>query len=449
MNGRSPLEGGNLNGKALICDSSSKVRDSLRDILKEFNFEIFEGTSGEESLGLLKNTFFNLVILDTDMKDIDRVNILSKLRTSINPNVSIILTTQTPKVETAVAGIKLGVIDYLIKPLNPEEVIKSVKKAINKGWIVGPEPCKDKTGLGLLVGLSPKMQSLYSRILAVAPTDSTVCIQGESGVGKELVAKTIHELSPRKDANFVSVNCSAVPETLLEAELFGYIKGAFSGAARDHLGSFRASEGGTIFLNEIAEIPPRIQVKLLRVLEEKEVKPIGSDKSYKVDVRIITATTRNLERALLEGRIRHDFFHRLVPMTIPSLRERKEDIPLLVEHFLSKLNNNGPVKKRVSDEALHALCAYDWPENVKELEDIIKNAYVTSVSYFIALKDLPLKIRESKLSRPGLKPITWSEAQRNLIHETLLRTHGNKSQAARFLGIDRKTLYRKLKEYQL
>ncbi|MDD5529870.1 MAG: sigma-54 dependent transcriptional regulator [bacterium] len=434
----------NNNYKVLVYDSSDEGCDSIRNILKDFNFEITECTNVKDFFKFLESIFFNIAFFDTENKDKIEIDIFQKFKAAMNPEINIILTSTTPKVEIAIRGIKFGVLDYLTKPLNKKEVLESVNKVVTK------EQPFERTGLGLLIGVSPKMQQLYSEILNVAPTNSTVCIQGENGTGKELIARTIHNLSLRKDAKFIPVNCSAIPENLFETELFGHVKGAYSGASRDNPGIFRAAEKGTIFLDEIAEIPHSIQIKLLRVLEEKEVRSIGSAQNYKIDCRIITATNKDLERAVLQGKIREDFFHRLFVVSIIAvpLREKREDIPLLIEHFLNL--TKGQNKKQISDEVLEALCSYDWPGNIRELENVIESACVTSSNNsLIKLTDIPLKIRGSKGFMPNRKSVLWDDTQKSLIQRTLAQTGNNKLKTAKLLGIDRKTLYRKLKRYKI
>ncbi len=429
---------------ALICDESIEVRKNVKNILESLEFKTIEATNGQEVIKFSKSNSLNLIILDTDIKDGDELNVLHKIKNGMNPNVNIILMSDNPKVETAIIGIKLGVLDYMVKPLKKNEIINNINKILDERQIIMDESQGRRVGLGTLIGTSPKMQLLYSKILSVAPTDSSVCIQGESGVGKELVARTIHNLSLRKDGPFVPIECSGITESLFESELFGHIKGAFSGAVKDNIGLFRSGNGGTIFLDEIGEVPLVAQVKLLRALEERKVRPVGSNKTYKIDVRILTATNRNLERALLEGRLRRDFFHRfyVVPMTVVPLREKTEDISLLSEHFLKKFNKETNRKKHITEGALRALCAYDWPGNVRELENVIENICVTSKEDIIRIKNLPPTI-------PRVSIIVDKKAQKNLIKEALNETGGNKSEAAKLLGITRMTLHRKLKKYEI
>ncbi len=440
-----------LQSMVLICDESGEVRESIKNMLKPFGLGIIESETGEEAVESFKSYFFNLVILDPDIKDADGVEILYKIKSGMNPNVNIILITENPKLETAIAGIKLGVSDYLIKPINEDEIVNTINKILDKRQVTMDKSQDRRVGLGSLIGASPKMQLLYSKILSVAPTDSSVCIQGESGVGKELVAKTIHELSLRNDGPFIPIECSGITETLFESELFGHMKGAFSGAIKDNIGLFRSGNGGTIFLDEIGDVPLTAQVKLLRTLEERKVRPIGSNKNYEIDVRILTATNRNLERALLEGKIRRDFFHRfyVIPITVPPLREHREDIPALAKHFVEILGNQNQKHKQVANEILDTLylSSYDWPGNVRELQNIIEQAFVASTGNLIKLNDLPPLLRP--ILRPTADILPWSETQKALIQKTLQKTEGNKSQAAKLLGITRMTLHRKLKEYKI
>ncbi len=304
-----------------------------------------------------------------------------------------------------------------------------------------------------LIGESPKMRTLYELINDAAKSESTVMIQGESGTGKELVARAIHYSSPRSRHPFIPVNCGSIVENLLESELFGHKKGAFTGAVSDHQGIFKSAEAGTVFLDEVVEIKPALQVKLLRSLQEREIRPVGSSKKEKIDVRIVAATNRNLERAVLDGNLREDFFYRLyvIPIIVPPLRERKEDIPLLVDHFIRTLSQRA--KRQVAGitpQALELLLAYNWPGNVRELENTIERVMALGKGELIEVEDLPRQITKAKggaVSVPNFP--TLKESERELIKRTLEYVKGNKSQAARMLDIDRKTLYRKIKSYGL
>ncbi len=315
----------------------------------------------------------------------------------------------------------------------------------------------DQTQRGMhpdaLIGESPKMRKLFATINDAAGSESTVMIQGESGTGKELVARAIHYSSPRRSYPFIPINCGSIVENLLESELFGHKKGAFTGAVRDHQGIFKSADGGTVLLDEVAEISPALQVKLLRSLQEGEIRPVGSSEKEKTNVRILAATNRNLERAVLDGTLRKDFFYRLyvIPITVPPLRERKEDIPLLVNHFIRILS---PRAKRevsgITSEAMEILLAHNWPGNVRELENAMERAMALGKGELIDEADLPphiTKARGATVSVPHLP--TLKESERELIRKTLDYVQGNKSQAARMLDIDRKTLYRKIKEYRL
>lgn len=304
-----------------------------------------------------------------------------------------------------------------------------------------------------LIGESPKMRELFETINDAAKSESTVMILGESGTGKELVARAIHYSSPRSCYPFIPVNCGSIVETLLESELFGHKKGAFTGAVRDHQGIFKSAEGGTVFLDEVAEISPALQVKLLRSLQEKEIRPVGSNKKENIDVRIVAASNRNLERAVLDGTLRKDFFYRLyvIPITVPPLQERKEDIPLLIDHFIRTLSPRAKRKvSGITPQALEILLAYNWPGNVRELENTIERAMALGKGELIDLEDLPPQITKT---REGLVSVlilpTLKESERELIRKTLDYVKGNKSKAAKILDIDRKTLYRKIKEYGL
>jgi len=304
-----------------------------------------------------------------------------------------------------------------------------------------------------LIGESPKMRRLYELINDAAKSESTVMIQGESGTGKELVARAIHYSSPRSGHPFIPVNCGSIVENLLESELFGHRRGAFTGAVSDHQGIFKSAEGGTVFLDEVVEIKPALQVKLLRSLQEREIRPVGSSKKEKIDVRIVAATNRNLERAVLDGTLREDFFYRLyvIPIVVPPLRERKEDIPLLVDHFIRTLSQRA--KRRVAgitSQALELFLAYNWPGNVRELENTIERAMALGKGELIDVVDLPPRIAKAKGNSIAVTSLpTLKQSERALIKRTLEYVRGNKSKAAKILDIDRKTLYRKIKGYGL
>jgi len=306
--------------------------------------------------------------------------------------------------------------------------------------------------LKAIVGENPQIKKIKQMIIKVAKGDFPILIEGESGTGKELVARAIHALSPRRKAPFTAVNCGAIPESLMESELFGHKRGSFTGAIRDHEGLFRASHGGTLFLDEIVEMPPHIQVKLLRVLQDWEVRPLGDTKSEKVDVRVIAATNSSVEEALREGKLRYDLYYRLsfVYIKLPPLRDRIDDLPLLVEHLIQMYNRQFKRKiKGITPEALEVLSYHQWPGNVRELENIIGRAFALSQGDVITLSDLPPELRDGRELSPSEGIMSVKEAEKELIQRALEETRGNKSKAAKLLGIGRKTLYVKIKKYNI
>lgn len=370
-------------------------------------------------------------------------------------------------IETAVDAMKKGASDYITKPFPPEELVLIVRNVLEKQSLVDEvrilrKEVEGRYSFGNIIGKSPGMQEVYNLISDVADTDATVLIRGETGTGKELVAKSIHFNSRRKDKIFVSLNCGALPETLLESELFGYEKGAFTGATRQKMGKFEYADGGTIFLDEVGDLSPATQVKLLRVLQERVIERVGGNGQIEVDVRIIAATNKDLEKEVGEGRFREDLYYRLnvVPIKLPPLRKRKEDIPLLAKHFLAKyarmLNKDITI---ISQEVLNEMMAYDWPGNVRQLENLIERAIIMARGNTITHIDLSDDLRRKKVESPGPLAVhlPFKEAKERVIKEyerdyfmnLLIRCRGSITQSARVSQLDMKTLRRKMKEYGL
>jgi DNA-binding NtrC family response regulator len=443
----------------LIVDDEKVILDSCSQILKKEGYKVRVASDGNEGLSSFKEELFHVVILDIKLPGMDGMEVLANIKEE-SPETPVIIITGFASIESAVESIKHGAFEYLPKPFTPEELRVSVSKAIKSRKyffesLYLREELKKQSEFDMVVGKSEGMNKVMDIVRQVSPSESTVLIIGESGTGKELIARQIHNHSLRKNAPFVVVDCGALVETLFESELFGHVKGSFTGAYVTKHGRFEVANGGTIFLDEIGHISLNIQAKLLRVIQEREVTRIGSSKSIKVDVRILAATNEDLTECVKEGRFREDLFYRLsvVPLHLPPLRERKEDIPLLINHFLYKYNRRA--KKQIVSikrDVLKALTLYDWPGNIRELENTIERAVVLSKSDRIELDAL---IYHGISSRPSLlNPVdgrykSLEEVESEYI-KTILHNHQkNRSQSAKVLGIDRKTLLSKIKKYNL
>jgi DNA-binding NtrC family response regulator len=391
------------------------------------------------------------------MPDMSGIDLLRAIKAH-DESIEVVIMTGYPTITSAVEALKDGAYDYLSKPLILDELKHLMSRVMERRFLRGEvHTLRARLGEELtvneLIGTSHAMQQVKDVIAKVAVTDSPVLIEGESGTGKELVAAAIHRLSDRAKMPFIPVNCSAIPADLLESEFFGHVRGAFSGAVADALGLFRGANQGTIFLDEIAELPPSLQVKLLRVLQEMQVRPVGSTKAFPVDVRVIAATNRNLEQAMSEGTFRQDLFYRLnvVRIALPPLRERKEDIPALVNHFLRRFNRRFRREVRgITPDAIVALQSYDFPGNVRELENMIERAYAMGAREQIGLSDVSIIGRSTSVIpvATSTKPIpTLAEVEKDLILKALSLFKNDKETAARALGLSRRTIYRRLKEY--
>jgi len=445
--------------KILIIDDDVKMLELLKKVLTKRGFVVETSSKPREAIEKFQSDGFDIVVTDINMPEINGLEILKQIK-SLSPDVIVIMITAFATVSSAVESMKLGAYDYIVKPFNMEEFALIIERAserihLKKEVEFLRKEVQQRYSFGNIIGKSPQMQKVFQLIKQVANTNSNVIIYGKSGTGKELVARAIHYNSPRKDKPFIAVNCSAIPESLLESELFGHEKGAFTGAVASRKGLFEEANGGTIFLDEVGDMSLAMQAKLLRVIEDKEIRAVGSDKPKKIDVRIIAATHKDLEKAVKEGNFREDLFYRLnvIPIYLPELRERTEDIPLLVEHFLKKYGSEaGRTNIRISREALSCLMKYSWPGNVRELENLIERLVVLSTDDEIKVDDLPPYIRVCKIDTIvdeltlGEK-ITLEELEKRYIIKVLRETGWHKSNAAKILGIDRRTLYRKLQEY--
>lgn len=443
----------------LVADDEPTACGVCREVAESLGLRVVLADSTEQALALLEEQRVDIVLADLRMPGASGMSLLERIKAA-HPHIEVIIMTGYGSVETAVQAMKLGAYDYLTKPFHTDELRVMLQRVVQRLELVEEnlilrEQVRTKPGFGGLVGSSPKMQRIYKLILKVSQSRYPVLIVGESGTGKELVARSIHYLGPNQDKSFVPVDCAGLVPTLIESELFGYVKGAFTGALRAKQGLIEAAHGGTLFLDEIAELPVDLQAKLLRALQEKEIKPVGSTQRVAIDVRVVAATNRDLEAAIQDGRLRKDLYYRLnvVTIKIPPLRERKSDILLLVNHFVERFSDPARPIKGVSDEAMARLMSYDWPGNVRELENVIERAVALGSGPIIHTVDLPSNLQttpapsQTALPREGIVPLR--ELEKRAILRAVQELGGDKLLAARLLGIGKTTLYRKLKEYEL
>ena len=451
-----------MKGKILAVDDDSAHLHMLKTLLKSFGHEVESAMDGEDAIAMVKEKPFDLILMDVRMANIDGIEALRQIK-ECNPAIPVIIMTAYSSVDTAVEAMKLGAYDYLTKPLNFEELKIILDRAMDHLRLtLENRSLKEKiaaeTSLAGIIGSSLAMKKVLDMARIVAPTEATVLITGESGTGKEMFAKAIHVNSERAKGPLITVNCAALTETLLESELFGHEKGTFTGADRQRNGRFMQADTGTIFLDEVGEIPLQMQAKILRTIQEREIQRLGSDEVLHVDVRIIAATNRNLEEDVKVGKFREDLYYRLNVMNIhiPPLRERVEDIPLLAHHFLQKyVQKNRKDLKGFTPAAMDMLTRAKWSGNVRELENVIERAVILAVSPYLSEKDLPpsmsVESQTSNENRPvfDLGGKSLEEIESQAISETLEHTQGNKSEAAKLLNITRTTLNSKLKKYNL
>jgi DNA-binding NtrC family response regulator len=443
--------------KALVVDDDLEMCGLLSDVLKGEAFSVITTHDSLEASKILKKEELDIVITDLKMKGLKGLDLLEKTK-QVSPLTPVIIITAFGTIESAIQAIKMGAYDYITKPFQMDELILTVKKALEnrllkKEVVRLKKEVESRYHFHHLIGKSPLMQKIYDLIERISDTSSNVLITGESGTGKELVAKAIHYNGIRKEGPFIAVNCAAIPETLLESELFGYKKGAFTDAKLDKKGLIFEANEGTLFLDEITEMPLTLQAKLLRVIEEREVRPLGDTNSYPIDVRVVSTSNRDIKSFVHQGQFRGDLYYRLkvIDIELPPLRERREDIPLLAQHFINKFSNE--LKKNlsgVSEDALQFFLNYSWPGNVRELENVIQRAITLTRHEIILPEDLPITMIEEKdenLIEKGLREkYTVDQLEKEYIKKVLLKVGGNKSKAAEILGFDRKTLYRKLQE---
>jgi two-component system, NtrC family, response regulator AtoC len=444
--------------RVLIVDDEAVVRNGIKRALEKKGISAMLAANAHEAFDLLSVNSFDLVLLDIRMPDMDGLSVLKQIRAQY-PGLNVIMITGYPTIETAVQCTKHGALDYLVKPFRLDDLEFSLNKLEDNEYVqIGSEI--EDTGLKIedfksqIIGRSRSMKNIFDKILKVAPTDSTVLITGESGTGKELVAKAIHAYSKRKDREFVAVDCSSLVETLLESELFGHVKGSFTGAFQTKHGLFELANHGTFFFDEISNLSSKIQAKFLRVIQEREFMKVGDQKKIKLDIRIISASNIDLKESIKNNGFREDLYYRLsvVPIHLPPLRNRNEDIPLLVNHFLESFSRK--IKRPVpaiSSEAMEILEDYSWPGNVRELEHTIERVLILEDTDTIRTRDLPSFIsqRQGEFQMFSEEPLSLEELEKQYIRFVLRKTKGKKTEAANILGINRKTLGMKIKKYEL
>jgi two-component system, NtrC family, response regulator HydG len=445
--------------KILIVDDETAHCQMLEAVLKAEKYATQRAQDGQSAIEAVKERFYDLILMDIRMNRVGGIEALEKIK-EISPDIPIIMMTAYASVDTAVQAMRSGAYDYLTKPLDIDELKILVAKALRhhqleKENIFLKEQLGSRFDFSNIIGRSRTMKELLETVAMVAPSEATVLIMGESGTGKELIANAIHQNSPRSSYPFIKVNCAALPETLLESELFGHEKGAFTGAVSRRQGRFHLAHKGSILLDEIAEMSMATQSKILRVLQEREFEPIGSSETFKVDTRIITATNKNLQEEVRANRFREDLYYRInvVNLTVPSLRDRREDIPLLVVFFLKRYaKKNHRNLKGFTPKAMDLLMRYDWPGNIRELENVVERSVIMMRGDFITPDEFPDVLKSldpeyEQISAEMLSGKSLKEMEKAMIMRTLQETDGNRTHAAEILGISRRTLQLKLKEY--
>jgi len=444
-------------GRILVVDDESGIRSLLTRILESEGYEVHTASNGREGLEKALETRPAVTLLDMKMPEMDGMGVLERVMEA-GAAGSVVIMTAHSTVADAVKAIKLGAFDYICKPFDLDDVLRCVGKALEVADLRSEvahlrSEVSGKYGPEAIIGSDPRVTGILDLLPRIAESRSTVLITGESGTGKELIARAIHHLSPRRSRRFVKVNCAALSESLLESELFGHVKGAFTGATQNRVGRFQMADGGSILLDEISELTPKLQAKLLRVLQEREFEPVGSSEPVRVDVRILATTNRDLEEEIRKGTFREDLYFRLnvVSVEFPPLRERRGDIPLLARHFLAHFSEETNKRvESVSAEAIDLLKEYAWPGNVRELQNVIERGVVLSAGREIGAGDLPPSIfrpRPAVEAEPSVGS-SLRDVEKHLILETLDSCDGNRTRAAEILGISSRTLRNKLKEYR-
>jgi DNA-binding NtrC family response regulator len=440
----------------LVVDDDEHIREVCRAVATECGMKTVDVSTAEEALEVMEFSAVDILLTDLRLPGTNGLELLKRV-TVTHPDVAVVMLTQYGTIDSAVEATRIGAADYVTKPFRLEELRARLEQVAHSVELKREnrmlrEQVRTRPGFGGLIGMSPRMERVYKMIEKVSQREHPVLILGESGTGKELVARSIHFSGPRKDKPFVPVDCSALVPTLVESELFGYTKGAFTGAMQAKQGLIEAANSGTLFLDEIGEMSLDMQVKLLRVLQQREIKPVGATERRSVNVRVVAATNRDLELGIRNGTFRQDLYFRLnvVQIKLPPLRERKSDIPLLVTSFLDKLSADSDARE-ITEDAMRRLMAYDWPGNVRELENAIERAVALGSGPFVSVHDLPSNLHYPTSDRaPGREEVLpLEELERRAILSMLRQTNGDKQAAARALGIGKTTLYRKLKQYRL
>ncbi len=441
----------------LIVDDDEQIREVCRSVGEDCGLKAYDVSTAEEAQEMMEVTATDILLTDLRLPGTSGLELLRRV-IHTHPDVAVVMLTQYGTIDSAVEATRMGAADYVTKPFRVDELRSRLEHIIH-GLVLKREnrmlreQVRTRAGFGGLIGMSPRMERVYRMIEKVSLRDHPVLVLGESGTGKELVARSIHFLGPRKDRPFVPVDCSALVPTLIESELFGYVKGAFTGAMQAKQGLMEAANGGTLFLDEIGDMPLEMQVKLLRALQQREIKPVGSTERRPINVRIVAATNRDLDLAIKSGTFRQDLFFRLnvVQLKLPPLRERKSDLPLLVTKFLERYGDQDEPPRELTEDAMRRLMAYDWPGNVRELENAIERAIALGTGPYVSVNDLPSNLHYPASDRAPAKEemLPLGELERRAILSTLKQTGNDKQATARVLGIGKTTLYRKLKQYQM
>jgi DNA-binding NtrC family response regulator len=446
-----------MSTRILIADDETSIRETIAEFLSSEGFDTLTASDGKEALEIIKNGSIDILISDVRMPGMDGIELIKQVNTYASDTL-VILMTAFASVETAIQALRSGAADYMLKPLDLDELYLRITAILERQSLIREnkymrEVIDRSFNFSFIIGESPAMKSMYRMIDKVSPTKSTVLVTGPSGSGKELIARAVHQRSERKNKPFVAINCGSIPEALFESELFGHKKGSFTGAVSDHDGHFVLANNGTLFLDEIGELPLSMQVKLLRVLQEGEVRPVGAQKGSNVDVRIIAATNRNLEKEVEEGRFREDLFYRLniIRINAPGLEERKEDIPLLARYFLERYNKELSTSvKGISAEAMAMLMSHQWKGQVRELENVLERAVLLTDHEYIQPDDLPFEstttVKSELVTDDSSLNNVVNAFEKQYIQHMLNKFEGNRTETARALSIDPSTLYRKMEK---